>query len=141
MARRLKARLYMRRWNATNKDWVAVKRALKNYGITLDQYHAKAESQDFMCAICRDDKAPLRVDHDHVTGRFRGLLCDMCNVGLGHFRRFNTISGSGISLLGEVRTVGRGLVSDEGAPGYAPLVAHALQIAERGAGRTMRVTS
>lgn len=43
----------------------------------------KAEVKE--CVIC-GEQDKLVVDHDHVTGQIRGLLCNHCNRGLGHFR-------------------------------------------------------
>lgn len=76
----------MAAWNKKNPGWAGLTRCLRKYGITLDQYHAKAESQDFACGICKKDDNVLVIDHDHVTGRFRGLLCNPCNKALGFLR-------------------------------------------------------
>lgn len=68
------------------------KRALhyKNrYGISIAQYDALFLAQDGKCKICSlpstAQKRKLAVDHDHKTGKVRGLLCDKCNKGLGQF--------------------------------------------------------
>jgi hypothetical protein len=68
---------------------------MANYGLTTDDFEAMLEVQSYACAICdlqedklRDDGTPfpLSVDHCHVTGRIRGLLCHRCNTALGLFR-------------------------------------------------------
>lgn len=56
------------------------------YGLSHDDYLILAESQENRCAICGDLDDQMVVDHCHVTGNIRGLLCNKCNVGLGMFR-------------------------------------------------------
>lgn len=59
------------------------------YNITLEEYAEIFKNQGEVCAICKNTcstKKSLSVDHDHETGRVRGLLCNKCNVGLGSFR-------------------------------------------------------
>lgn len=57
------------------------------YGLTLDQYHEMLEAQGGVCAICRtipsEKRKTLVVDHDHVTGSVRKLLCTRCNSAIG----------------------------------------------------------
>ncbi|HVM27360.1 MAG TPA: endonuclease VII domain-containing protein [Mycobacteriales bacterium] len=55
------------------------------YGITAAQYDAMLTEQGGLCALCRERPAE-HVDHDHVFGQVRGLLCSCCNQGLGNFR-------------------------------------------------------
>ena len=59
----------------------------KLYGITAEEYDAMLESQGNVCAICKKPqptKRRLSVDHDHETGKVRGLLCTTCNLVLGY---------------------------------------------------------
>jgi hypothetical protein len=62
--------------------------SLKKYGITEEIYDRFFEAQNGCCAICRkpSDYKRLAVDHDHLTGTVRGLLCQDCNLGLGLFK-------------------------------------------------------
>lgn len=61
-----------------------------DYGITLEDYERRFLEQGGRCKICEttDSSPSLRfhVDHCHVTGKVRGLLCFNCNSGLGQFK-------------------------------------------------------
>lgn len=63
----------------------------RTYGIGLATYERMRREQAFCCAICCKHcpdfwgANSLHVDHDHVTGKVRGLLCKQCNAGLGMF--------------------------------------------------------
>lgn len=62
----------------------------REYGMTLEQYNELLRRQAHRCAICRrpeptkikktGEPKRLAVDHDHVTGAIRGLLCSRCNI-------------------------------------------------------------
>ena len=54
----------------------------RNYGLTLAAFDALLASQGGGCAICGRPDAD-NVDHDHETGRVRGILCFPCNVAIG----------------------------------------------------------
>ena len=56
------------------------------YGLTFESYQEMLERAGSVCEICEDWDKRLIVDHDHETDETRGLLCDSCNLGLGHFQ-------------------------------------------------------
>ncbi len=57
------------------------------YGLTYEQYEEILIKQEYRCAICKihqnELKYKLAVDHNHKTGKIRGLLCSRCNKGIG----------------------------------------------------------
>lgn len=57
------------------------------FGIDQREYERLHVKQSGRCAICRGiPPKRLDIDHDHVSGTVRGLLCNRCNQGLGLFR-------------------------------------------------------
>lgn len=63
----------------------------RKYGITPEEADSLFASQDGRCAICGATEGDSRgfrmhIDHCHTTGVVRGVLCNLCNAGLGNFR-------------------------------------------------------
>jgi hypothetical protein len=63
---------------------------LRNYNINKEEYNQLFIEQKGCCAICDisqvDIKQRLCVDHCHITGLVRGLLCHNCNLGIGNLK-------------------------------------------------------
>lgn len=62
---------------------------IRTYGIEPNEYYEMLEKQGHGCAICKAKPSyrAMNIDHDHNTGKVRGLLCDGCNLSLGHIER------------------------------------------------------
>lgn len=93
-------------WGAKNQDALKAqrqtpegrKRARENqrdctYGLAKGEFDARLAHQNGMCLVCGGimtltgkEQTRCHVDHDHATGKVRGLLCAGCNQGLGHFQ-------------------------------------------------------
>ena len=74
----------------------------RKYGITLEAYDAMLMKQGGGCAICKQEPGTdisLHVDHDHETGRIRGLLCFTCNNALGDFEGDAALLRSAIAYV------------------------------------------
>jgi hypothetical protein len=83
----LRTLAYNRAFYAANPEVNRKARLKYDYGITPEQYDALLQEQNGLCAICKERPvAKLCVDHDHPTELIRGLLCRLCNLGLGHFK-------------------------------------------------------
>jgi hypothetical protein len=90
---REESRNYMRDWRAANPDRAkhyGRKAHLKSaYEMSEEEYDRLEQEQKSLCAIChqaQSDGHRLCIDHDHETGKIRGLLCHSCNKALGFFK-------------------------------------------------------
>jgi len=81
-------------WIQYNWKWYENSGArFKRRGITEEEYNEILKSQDGVCAICKREERvvvrgkirPLHIDHDHITKKFRGLLCSAYNTAIGKF--------------------------------------------------------
>lgn len=77
-----------REWYGENKERIRNLYLVRLFGVTLKEYNMMLDKQNGGCAICggKAGKKSFAVDHDHKSGKVRGLLCGSCNVGIGHFR-------------------------------------------------------
>ena len=71
------------------------------YGISLEEYNDLLVNQSGKCGICEKLPLfdPLCVDHDHNTGKVRGLLCSNCNKGVGLLQDSISVLSSAINYL------------------------------------------
>ena len=95
--------------------------ALKNrYGITVEQYDEMLAAQHHGCKICgispEEHGKFLVVDHCHDTGQIRGLLCNHCNVGIGHLKEDLSIFRKAMQYLTAAQG---GLVEPSGLEEFA----------------------
>jgi hypothetical protein len=76
-------------WQENNPDKMKSHRLKYRYGITIEDYNEMLTLQVSGCSICgktaKENGKALYVDHDHETGKVRGLLCYKCNTDLGTY--------------------------------------------------------
>jgi hypothetical protein len=83
-----KIKAYRAKWHQENKFSKRVREIKRKYGLSYDEYEWFYKRQDKRCAICYSklkegfdvDKC---IDHNHKTGKIRGLLCTKCNFIIG----------------------------------------------------------
>jgi hypothetical protein len=68
--------------NAAESKLRSRRYVLAHYGLTEAEFDRLRVAQRDRCAVCMK-KRPLHVDHDHVTGHVRALLCGSCNRAIG----------------------------------------------------------
>lgn len=84
-AQRLARNERQRKWRAKNPLY-----KVRNHGLTPADYEAMLARQNGGCAICKGppngSTSRFHIDHDHTTGKVRGLLCMSCNFAIGYLK-------------------------------------------------------
>jgi hypothetical protein len=96
-----------RAYAVENRDRIRRNKLKRDFGMTPEDYGRLLEEQQGVCAVCglpeisvrRGKLVPLCVDHDHQTGKVRGLLCSKCNAALGMLKESIDIAASLISYM------------------------------------------
>jgi len=99
---------YARKWRKEHPRQMKDADLKKHYGITIGEYERMLDEQGHKCLICGNSEYEthsdgsiryMPVDHDHATGKIRGLLCGQCNKGLGAFKDDINLLNSAIVYL------------------------------------------
>lgn len=91
---------YIKYVNKRRKDGRKNSILKSKYGITLNDYKKLFKQQKGKCLVCgKKSNKTLHVDHNHKTGKVRGLLCFRCNYGIGYFHENIYIFKNIIKLL------------------------------------------
>jgi len=74
-----------RAWAKANPDKIRARKIWNRYRLTPEEHARILARQGNACAICKEPRTD-RIDHDHKTGKVRGVLCHCCNAALGLFK-------------------------------------------------------
>lgn len=81
------------------------RRRMRRYGLSEEQYTALLKTQNNSCAICNlvftENGRHIHIDHSHVSGKVRGILCHHCNILLGNAKDSVATLAKAISYLKE----------------------------------------
>ena len=103
----LEIRAYQALYRDKNRNVLKDKERERKFGISKIEYAKMFHSQNGVCAICSNPETATRkgvikalaVDHDHNTGKVRGLLCSECNIGIGKLKENSNNFLSAIEYL------------------------------------------
>lgn len=104
-----KGKAYMKAYRKANpekmKDYQHIWK-IRKYKITVDRYNQMLSSQNNCCAICKNpfvgsghDQTSPCIDHNHITGKVRALLCHKCNKLLGYVNEKTIIFKNAVNYL------------------------------------------
>lgn len=94
-----------KKWRDENREKYLlgkkVNRLKSKYSLSIEEFNSMVLSQNGVCAICFSTTSSglLCVDHNHTTGKVRGLLCHVCNRSLGMMKEDVNILQSAINYI------------------------------------------
>lgn len=96
-----------RKYERGNFEGRLASRLKYQYGLSVEDYKGLLSKQNNSCAICNSPPTgrwdSFHVDHDHKTGKVRGLLCHHCNTGIGNLKDDVQLLESAINYLNEYK--------------------------------------
>ncbi len=100
-------RAYNQAYREKNRQALCDAERERKFGISRQEYAELFHSQNGTCAICCQPETATRmgkikalaVDHSHVTGKVRGLLCSDCNMGIGKLKDDRNIILNAVKYL------------------------------------------
>jgi len=90
------------RYKKDNGDKMSWNMRKYRYGITKNDFMKLKDKQFGLCTICYEklpEDKKIHVDHDHETGKVRGLLCPRCNIAVGIFENNKNLIGNIVDYL------------------------------------------
>ena len=96
---------YVAEWRAKNPERQHKTEIKRRYSLSIEDYNSMLTKQKCKCKICGKQHDPslkrgrLYVDHDHDTGKVRGLLCGPCNSAIGYFNHDIKIMAKAIQYM------------------------------------------
>jgi hypothetical protein len=100
-------RAYQAQYRLENRQVLRDRERERRFGVSRREYAEMYKQQNGVCAICSQPETATRksvvkslaVDHNHTTGKVRGLLCSACNTAIGKMRENPEILASAIQYL------------------------------------------
>lgn len=86
LASRGASKNWRKRNPAQAKRYDKASRLRRKYGISMEEYQQMLATQQNHCAICDLTMGEPHIDHSHITGKIRAILCPKCNLALGLFK-------------------------------------------------------
>lgn len=92
-------RIYIKNYRKKHPEKMAAYARKRAYGITKEWFDRQLKKQKGKCAVCFRMLIKPNVDHDHITGKVREILCWSCNMAIGYFKENTKVLNSAIKYL------------------------------------------